>query len=357
MVCFEDIAVEGYEKVVKVTDSQCGLTAIIAIHNTTLGPALGGIRIYPYATFDAALEDVLRLARGMSYKAAVAEIGLGGGKAVIIADHKTGKTPEMLLAFGAAVEKLQGAYICAQDVGSTTKDLQIVRKATRYVVGLPDKKSSDDPGPFTAWGTFRGIQSVMKKLYKEDSLKGKKVAVQGVGSVGGYLAEFLFWAGAELILSDVDAEKLHKYVLKYRAKIVPPDQILKVECDILAPCAMGGIINDQSIPEFRCKAIAGSANNQLLQDKHAQELKDRGILYAPDFVIGAGGLINVSMELTEEGYNPILSRNKVDCIYDTLLSIYAIADKNKESTQSSALALAHYQIQNRIGKRKAPPSI
>lgn len=352
---FERIIVKGYERVVKVTDQRVGLTAVIAIHNTTLGPALGGTRIQPYPTFDAALEDALRLARGMTYKSAIAEAGFGGGKSVIIADPKK-KTPELLLAFGAAVEKLGGVYICAEDMGCTTEDVKVIRKATKYVVGLDHAQSSGDPGPFTAWGTFRGIQSNVKRLYMTDSIEGRKVAVQGLGNVGSHLVDHLFWAGADLILSDIDPVKLQRFGTKYRAKTVSPDQILQVECDILAPCAAGGIINDQTVPLFRCKGIAGCANNQLLRDSHAQSLRDRGILYAPDFVINAGGLINVTEELEDAGYNPTVPRYKVHHIYDTLQAIYEIADKNNESTHSAALSLAEYRIKYAIGKRVIPPT-
>jgi leucine dehydrogenase len=352
----EKLPVKGYEQVLKVTDSQANLTAIIAIHNTTLGPALGGVRIQPYPTFEAALEDALRLSKGMTYKSAVAEVGFGGGKSVIIADPKKEKTPEMLLAFAEAVESLEGLYIAAEDMGCTPEDVKIMRRKTRYVVGLPHAKSSGDPGPFTAWGTFRGIQSVVKRLYNTDSLEGKKVAVQGLGNVGGYLIDYLFWAGAELILSDMDGAKLQRYAAKYNAKTVPVDQIHKVECDVFAPCAAGAIVNDQTLPEFRCKAIAGCANNQLLRDTHAQMLKDRGILYAPDFVINGGGLLNVAAELEDEGYNPALPRYKAHHIYDTLLAIYEIADKNRESTQNAALSLAEYRIRYQIGKRVIPPT-
>lgn len=353
---FEKIIVKGFEKVLKVTDKPSGLTAIIAIHNTLLGPALGGTRIRSYATFDAALEDALRLAKGMTYKAAIAEVGLGGGKSVIIADPKKEKTQEMLFAFGAAVEKLGGAYICAEDMGCNPEDVKIIRKATKFVVGLPFAKSSGDPAPFTAWGTFRGIQSVVKRLYMSDSLEGRKIAVQGLGNVGGRLAEHLFWAGADLILSDIDPVKLQKFAAKYNAKTAGINEILKVECDVFAPCAAGGIVNDKTLPEFKCKAIAGCANNQLLSDAHARGLKDRGILYAPDFVINAGGLLNVTSELEDEGYNPRIPRYRVHHIYDTLLAIYEIAEKNNESTHQAALALAEYRLKYLIGKRVIPPN-
>jgi leucine dehydrogenase len=352
----EKLSVKGYEQVLKITDKKAGLSAIIAIHDTTLGPALGGIRIQPYATFNEALEDVLRLSKGMTHKSAVADVGFGGGKSVIIADPKKQKTPEMLLAFGAAVESLGGLYICAEDVGCTTEDVKIVRKSTKYVVGLPHEKSSGDPGPFTAWGTFRGIQATLKKIFGSDSLERRSVAIQGLGNVGAVLADYLFWAGADLILADIDAAKTQRIAAKYGAKIVPVDQILKVECDILAPCALGAIINDTTIPFLQCRGIAGSANNQLLRDNHANLLKEKGILYAPDFVINAGGLLNVSAELEDMGYVPNFPRQKVHRIYDTLLAIYEIADKNNESTHNAALALAEYRIKYNIGKRVIPPT-
>lgn len=355
-LCLERVLVKGYEKVIKVTDQVAGLTAIIAIHNTTLGPALGGTRIQPYPSFEAALEDALRLSKGMTYKSAVSEVGFGGGKSVIIADPKKEKTKELLLAFGAAVQKLNGEYICAEDMGCTTDDVQIIRQATKYVVGLSHDKSSGDPGPFTAWGTFRGIQSVVKQLYKTDSLVGKKIAVQGLGNVGSYLIDHLFWAGAELILSDVDEKKLNRFSRKYNALSVSPSQIHKIECDVFAPCAAGGIINDQTVPELRCKAIAGSANNQLHKDSHADDLRSRGILYAPDFVINSGGLLNVAVELEDDGYNPKISRQKTHRIYDTLLAIYEIAEKNNESTHKAALSLADYRIKYAIGKRVLIPT-
>ncbi len=352
----ELLSIDGYEKVIKITDRQTDLTAIIAIHNTTLGPALGGVRIQPYASFDDALEDVLRLSKGMTYKSAIAEVGFGGGKGIIILDPKKGKTTEQLLAFGAVVNSLGGSYICAEDAGCTLEDVRTIRRATKYVVGLPHVKSSGDPGPFTAWGTFRGIQSVCKKTFGTDSLEGRTVAVQGLGNVGGYLVEFLFWAGAHLILADKDSAKAEKLARKYEAKLVPADKILSLECDVLSPCALGGILNDQTIPLLRCRAIAGSANNQLLRDSHADELRKRDILYAPDFVINAGGLLNVATELESCGYQPITPRYKAHHLYDTLLAIYEIAEKNKESTHAAAIALADYRIKHGIGKRTLSPT-
>jgi leucine dehydrogenase len=350
----EKVPVKGYEQVIRVTDKKTGLIGFIAIHDSSLGPALGGTRIFPYASEKDALEDALRLAKGMTYKAAVGEVGLGGGKSVIIADPKKAKTPELLLSFAAAVEKLGGVYICAEDAGFNQQDCLVVRRATKYIVGTPHAGSSGDPCPFTAWGVLRGIQSVAKKLYGTDSIEGRVVAIQGLGNVGSLIAEHLFWAGAQLILADIDNAKAETIAAKYGAKVVPADQILKTECDILVPCAMGAILNDQTIPQLRCRAVAGAANNQLHRDANATQLRDRGILYAPDFVINAGGLLNVAAELEEEGYHPAQPRYKIHHIYDTLLAIYEIAEKNSESTHAAALALAEYRLKYGIGKRTIP---
>ncbi len=351
----EDILVEGYERVIKVTAPKAGLQAIICIHNTTLGPALGGTRIYPYTTFEAALEDVKRLARGMTYKSAVADCGWGGGKSVIIHDAQKGKPKELMLAFGEAVNRLNGLYICAEDVGCTTADMKIVSDVTPYVVGLDHPRSSGDPGPFTAWGTFRGIQSVLKKVTGSDSIEGKKIAIQGLGCVGARLAELLFWSGARLILSDINQEKAARLAKLYGAEVIAPNEVLAVECDVLAPCAMGGILNAASISKLRCSAVAGCANNQLLKDSDADLLRMRGILYAPDFVINAGGLINVTQELLTEGYNPSVARDKTDKIYDQLMAIYAISEQNQISTQAAAITLCDYRLKYGLGKREIAP--
>lgn len=351
----EEIVVEGYEKVIVATDESVGLKAIICLHNTVLGPALGGTRIYPYATFEEALEDVKRLSRGMTYKSALADCSWGGGKSVIIADPRKDKTEELLLAFGTAVNLLKGEYICAEDVGSTPEDMLTIAKATPYVVGLPHHKSSGNPSPFTAWGTFRGIQSVLKKLTGSVSLEGKKIALQGLGSVGTFLAEMLFWAGARLIVTDIDKKKVQEIVKRFSAKAVPPEEIFGVECDVFSPCAMGGIIQPKNIAKMRCKAIAGSANNQLLKDSDANLLLSRNILYAPDFVINSGGLINVSQELCPQGYDPQKARDKTDKIFDELLAIYAISEKSRISTQAAALVLGDYRLSYGLGKRETPP--
>jgi leucine dehydrogenase len=349
----EEVIVPGYEKIIKVSNKKTKLQSYIAIHNTILGPALGGTRIYPYAKTEDALKDVLRLSKGMTYKSAIAEVGLGGGKAVIIAGPGE-KNESLLLSFAEVVEQLQGMFITAEDVGCSVNDMMTFRKKTKYITGLPHAKSSGDPSKFTAWGTFRGIQSVLKRLNGSDSVEGKTIALQGIGSVGLHLLELLFWHGAKIIIADVNKEKVETVSKKYGIKAVSPEDILNQECDVLSPCALGGIINDESLSTFRCKAIAGCANNQLLTEEHGDKLHEKGILYAPDFVINSGGLINVSLEIEKEGYSPAKAREKTNKIYDTLMSIYDIAQKNKISTGKAAVELAEYRIKYKIGKRKNP---
>ena len=346
---FEDIQVPGYEKVVKVTDKKSGLQAIISIHNTKLGPGLGGIRIKPYKNFQEALTDVLRLSKGMTYKSAIAEVGTGGAKSVIIANE--GKSEEMLKAFGRAIEQLQGSYIGAADVGCTVNDVGMMRGATKFLVGLEHKKSSGNPSPFTAWGIYRGIQSVIKKLDGTSSVAGKRIAIQGLGSVGELLLGYLFWNGAEVIATDPDEKKLQRLAAQYGIETCGLDEIYQVPCDVFAPCALGGVINSLTIPQFKCRAIAGAANNQLLEDRHGDELYERKILYAPDFVINAGGLINVLCELEASGYKASKARHKTDQIYDQLLTIYDVAEKNNYSTAKAAISLADYRIKYGVGKR------
>lgn len=346
----ELLEIAGYEKVIKVTEEESGLVAIIAIHNTTLGPGLGGTRIYPYETFDEALTDALRLSKGMTYKSAIAQVGLGGAKSVIISDQKS-KTREKLHAFGAAVERLEGRYICAEDVGCTPDDVETILGVTKYGCGVHGLRGSGNPAAFTAHGTYLGVMSVLQELDGSTSLEGKRVAIQGLGSVGKRLAERLFWSGAKLIISDINPEVIKHFAHEFDADIVSPDEILSVDCDVLAPCAMGGIINQETIPHLKCRAIAGAANNQLLKPTDADHLKQKGILYAPDFVINAGGLINVMNELRLEGYNATRARNGIKQIYHQLLQIYEIAQQNEISTDQAAISLADHRIEKGIGKR------
>ncbi|MBB65174.1 MAG: leucine dehydrogenase [Waddliaceae bacterium] len=348
-----EIDVDGYEIVIEGKNQEVGLHCLIAVHSTALGPALGGTRIYPYTSFDEALTDVLRLSKGMTYKSAMAEIGLGGGKSVIIADPKTQKTPELLMAFGEVVDSLKGKYVCAEDMGSNPDDLACVSKTTPYVAALEGDTGSGDPSPFTAWGVFRGIQAVCRELWHSDLIRGKRIAIQGLGHVGYVLAEHLFWHGAELIVCDPHTESCEKAKHYLGAEVVGLDEILSVECDILAPCAIGGVINDQSIEKLRCSAIAGAANNLLLNPEHDQVLADKGILYAPDYVINAGGVINAAMEFEQGGYNARNSRNKVSRLYRVLMSVFGLAQQKQIPTGQAANCLAEYKMSNAIGKRMA----
>ncbi len=350
---YNEIKVDGYERIVEVIHEEAGLHAIIALHNTSHGPALGGIRAYPYATFDDALNDVLRLAKGMTYKSAVAETGTGGGKSVIIWDTAKPKPKELLLAFGEAVNSLAGQYICAEDVGMPISDLAVIRKGTHYAVGLPHPNSSGDPSRFTAFGGFLGVKATAKKIWGVDSLKGLTVAVQGLGAVGMRLADQLFWDGAKLIVTDVNKEAVAKAVQMYGATAVSPDEIYGVECDLFVPCALGGILNPDTIPMLKCKGVAGLANNQLLTEADGQALMDRGILYSPDFVINSGGLFNVCVELYKEGYSPLVARDHVMRIYDLLLTIYTLSDERKQPTNIVANDLADYNLERKIGKRES----
>lgn len=354
MLTTREIEIPGYEKVIEGIDTEVNLHCFIAVHNTSLGPALGGTRIYPYHNPQDALNDALRLAKAMTQKSALAQVGLGGGKSVIIADPKKEKTPELLHAFGKVIDLLKGKYIAAEDVGSSMTDMTMIRESTPYVCALPTKVSSGDPSRFTAWGVFRGIQAVAQHLWGSTSLKGKTIAVQGLGHVGGKLADLLFWNGATLIITDVDKHLLESVRTLTHATIVPHDKILSTECDILAPCAMGGILNANTIPHLRCKAVAGGANNQLMREEDGTLLYQRGILYAPDFIINAGGVINAAMEFESEGYNPITSREKVDRIYDTLQLVFKRSDQEKKPTEVVAEELANYNLEHGLSRRAAP---
>jgi len=351
----EEIQVPGFHKVVRATKPSAGLDAIIAIHDLRLGKAaLGGTRIYPYASFDDALFDVTRLAEGMSYKSAISQSGWGGGKSVIIADPKKDKTEELLIAFAEVINRLEGLYICAEDSGCSPADIGVIAEHTPYAVGIPHEKSSGNPSPFTAWGVFRGVQATMHQLFGSDSVAGKTVAIQGIGSVGAQLAELLFWHGAKLVLTDIHTERAEGLAKQYGAQWVEPDAIFDVPCDVFAPCAMGAIIHPKTIERLRCKGIAGAANNQLLTEADGETLHRLGILYAPDFLINSGGLINVTEETFENGYCPFEARNKIDEIYNQLRLIYRIAAEKGISTERAAKELVGYRLQYGVGRRTAP---
>ncbi|WP_217586659.1 Glu/Leu/Phe/Val dehydrogenase dimerization domain-containing protein [Lentibacillus saliphilus] len=345
MEIFKYMEKYDYEQLVLCHDKHSGLKAVIAIHDTTLGPALGGCRIWPYDTEEEAIEDALRLAKGMTYKNAAAGLDLGGGKAVIIADPKKDKNPEMFRAFGRYVQSLNGRYITAEDVGATEHDMDIIHKETDYVTGTSrESGSGGNPSPVTAYGIYIGIKASAKEAFGSDDLKGKRIAVQGVGHVAYELCKLLHEEGAHLIVTDIHQEAIDRAVHDFGAEAVEPNAIYDVDCDIFAPCALGAVINDETIPRFKAKVIAGSANNQLKSEKHGALLDEKGILYAPDYVINAGGVINVADELV--GYNEARALRKVATIYDSLMEIYAIAKRDKIPTAQAADRLAEERIQS-----------
>jgi leucine dehydrogenase len=310
--------------------------------------------MYPYASPQDALNDVLRLAKGMTYKSAVAEDGLGGGKSVIIGDSHKQKTAELLHAFAEVVDSLQGQYIAAEDVGTALTDMVTLRQRTPYVAALPGDRSSGDPSRFTAWGVFRGIQAVAKKLWHTKSLRGRTIAIQGLGNVGAKLASLLFWEGASLVITDTDKALTHQLAHDYGATPVEPDMIYKAPCDIFAPCALGGIINQKTMSMLRCSAIAGSANNQLGDEEIGWALLRAGILYAPDYIINSGGIINAAAEFEPGGYNPVVARDRTNHIYDNLMKIFRQADHDQKPTNIIANEIAEYRIAHGIGKRTVP---
>lgn len=333
----------GHEQVVYCHDKDSGLKAIIAIHNTTLGPALGGTRMWPYASEEEALVDVLRLSKGMTYKASAAGLNLGGGKAVIIGDPKKDKSEALFRNFGAFVNSLNGKYITAEDVGTTVQDMSYIFMETPYVTGIPVSfGGSGDPSPYTAHGVLMGIKASVKHQLKTDSLKGVRVAVQGLGNVGSHLVEYLVKEGAKVVIADIDPEKTKRVADKHNVEMVAADQIISQDCDVFAPCALGAIINDKSLPTLKCKVIAGAANNQLSEDRHGDALRELGILYAPDYVINSGGLINVFVEL--EGYSADRAIEKTQQVYNSLMEVYAIADRENISNQKAADHLAEKRI-------------
>ncbi|MDB4914028.1 MAG: Glu/Leu/Phe/Val dehydrogenase [Gemmatimonadetes bacterium] len=341
MKLFDTIAAMGHEQLVICNDTSAGYRGIIAIHSTTLGPALGGTRFWQYESDDAAIIDALRLARGMTYKNAVAGLNLGGGKSVIIGNNKTASREMIFRAHGRFVESLGGRYITAEDVGTSTADMDFVHMETKNVSGLVGR--SGDPSPVTAHGVFRAIQASAKERWGSDDLSTKTVSVQGAGHVGYYLAKELHEAGAKLIVTDIDAERVKTVVTEFGARAVGPDEIYAVEADIFAPCALGAIINDKTIPQLKCEILAGAANNVLLEaEKHGVALEERGILYAPDYVANAGGVINVYSELA--GWSSARALRKADEIYDTILKVFAIAKAESVPTYVAADRLAEQRI-------------
>ncbi|SDB45199.1 leucine dehydrogenase [Flavobacteriaceae bacterium MAR_2010_188] len=344
---------DNHEQVIFCNDKDTGLKAIIGIHNTVLGPALGGIRMWQYKNEWEALNDVLRLSRGMTYKSAITGLNLGGGKAVIIGDSKKDKTPELMTKFGEFVNSLNGKYITAEDVGMETKDMDFLRGITPYVTGISQSMGgSGNPSPITAYGVFMGMKAAAKFKFGSDILEDKKVYVQGIGSVGEELVEHLVNEGADVVITDINQEKLHKVQSKFHVKIYEGNDLYSEEMDIYAPCALGATINDTTVKKLRAKIIAGAANNQLaVEVKHGLLLKERGIVYAPDFLINAGGIINVYAEL--ENYDRQEIMRKTENIYNTTLEILKRASTENSTPNEAALKIA----QERIDTRKAENSI
>ena len=333
-----------HEQVVFCNDKQNGLKAIIALHNTKIGPAFGGCRMWNYKSEDDALYDVLRLSRGMTYKAAMSKINLGGGKAVIFGDSKKDKNRNIFKSFGRFVEGLAGRYITAEDVGTSVKNMEWVRLETSYVTGISHANGgSGDPSPVTALGTYSGIKATVKNKLGKDSLFGLKIGVQGVGNVGYHLCKYLNKEGAILYVTDVDQNSLTRVVKEFRAKIIDIESIYRSEIDIYAPCALGGTINDFTIPKLKCSIIAGAANNQLEKDIHAQMLYEKDILYAPDYVINAGGLINCAHEI--EGYNEEAALSQAEySIYDNLIDVYKLSGSDRINTHKAAMKIANNRM-------------
>jgi leucine dehydrogenase len=344
MEVFKSMGKYGHEQVLFTREDSVGYLGIIAIHDTTLGPALGGCRFWNYDSEEEALVDVLRLSLGMTYKAAVAGLNLGGGKSVIIGDPETKRREMVFRAHGRAVETLKGRYITAEDVGTSVEDMDYVHMETENVVGIAGR--SGDPSPVTAYGTYRGMKACALELYGDDSLKGKAVTVQGVGHVGYYLCENLAAEGAKLYVTDIHQDKVDRCVEDFGAEGVGSDEIYDIEAEIFAPCALGAIVNSETIPRLNVNIIAGAANNQLATKDDAKAVQAKGILYAPDYVINAGGLINVYSELAD--WSTERSKRKAGEIYQTLLEVFELAREEKLTTAEAADKIAQRRIE-RVG--------
>ena len=340
MEIIEKLTNTGHEKVLIGRDRESGYHGIIAVHSTALGPAVGGTRFWNYATEEEALTDALRLSRGMTYKNALPGLPLGGGKSIIIGDNKTTNREALFRAHGRFVDTLGGRYITAEDVGTSPADMEIVRLETRHAAGLLGR--SGDPSPYTARGVFRAIQASAKHRWNSDELAGVTVAVQGCGNVGYNLAKLLHDAGAKLVVSDVHESSVARVVDECAAEVVQPGEIFSVRADIFAPCALGGVINDETIPQLKVQIVAGAANNQLLEERHGEMLRDRNILYAPDYVANAGGVFNGCSELL--GWERERALRKIDEIYDTVLEVFEAAKAQGITPHQAADRLAEDRL-------------
>jgi leucine dehydrogenase len=341
MDVFADIRSMGHEQVVLCHDSSCGYLGIIAIHDTTLGPALGGTRYWNYKSTDEAITDALRLARGMTYKSSVAGLALGGGKSVIIGDNKRKDREAIFRAHGRFIETLSGRYITAEDVGTSPEDMEIVRLETDHVAGLMGH--SGDPSPVTSYGVYRGMKAAAKFRWGSDSLEGKTVTVQGAGKVAYYLCRHLKDEGAKIVVTDIDAEKVKRVVSEMGAKAVSPEEIYDQKADIYAPCALGATVNDDTLRRLKVEVIAGGANNQLAEERHGDELERKGMTYAPDYVINGGGVINVYGEL--HGWTMEQAKKKAGEIYDTIYRVLEMAKQEGIPSYQAADRVAEQRIQ------------
>ncbi|MEZ6187584.1 MAG: Glu/Leu/Phe/Val dehydrogenase dimerization domain-containing protein [Planctomycetota bacterium] len=345
MGTFEAMSQEGsHEQVLFCEDKRAGLKAIIAIHDTTLGPALGGTRMWNYNNEEEALRDVLRLSRGMTYKASAAGLNLGGGKAVILGDPRSDKSEAMFRVFGRFIESLNGRYITAEDVGTTVHDMEYIFMETKYVTGVaPAHGGSGDPSPVTAFGVYMGLKASAMAAFGSESVSGKRVAVQGLGNVGKNLVRHLVEDGAEVTVTDIDEARCEALREEYEVKVVGVDAIYDVDCDIFSPNALGAVLNDQTIPRLKAKVVCGGANNQLAEERHAKALGDRGILYAPDYVVNAGGLINVYVEM--EGYVRERALRMAEGIYANTERVINISREQGVTTAQAADRFAEERIE------------
>lgn len=346
METFELMENYGHEQLIYCNNEESGLKSIIAIHDTTLGPALGGTRMWNYKNVDEAVKDALRLSHGMTYKAAIAGLNFGGGKAVIIGDSATQKSEMLFRTFGKFVEGLAGRFIAAEDVGTDVHDMEYARMESKYVTGISKSiGGSGDPTPVTAYGVYVGIKACAHEKWGSDSLQGRKVAIQGAGQVAGHLAEYLYNEGAEIYITDINEDKISSVLKLIKAHVVKPDEIYKIDAEIFSPCALGSIINEETLQEFKFEIIAGGANNQLEnEEEHGEELMRRGILYAPDYVVNAGGLINVANEL--EGYRQDRAMKQAEGIYNIVKQVLKKSASEKIATNKASNLIAEERLKS-----------
>ncbi len=347
MGIFDEMGKSGHEQLIFCSHSPSRLRCLIAIHNTALGPALGGCRMWPYSCEEEAVRDALRLSEGMTWKSAVSGVNFGGGKAIIWGDPQTDKSEACLRAFGRFVEGLRGRFITGTDMGTVAEDFVHARAETAHLVALPEAwGGSGDSSVTTAFGVWKGIKACAQWTWGNASLKGRMVVVQGVGKVGSRLARHLRDEGARLVVADIAPERARRVAVELGAEVVDPDEVYDVECDIFSPNARGGVINDQTVPRLKCRVVAGGANNQLAEPRHGDALRERGILYAPDYVINAGGLIQVATEL--EGFDRHRALRRAAAIADRLLEIFRLAEQEGIATHRAADRLARERV-GRLG--------